>query len=122
GSIQILYVDRTGALWAGSDHGGVARLADPGADRPRVTAYTAASGLASNDIVSIAEDGGGDIYLGTTHGLDRLNVATGRVRHYTTAGGLPPGELLSAFRAHDGRLWFGTWKGVSRMLPATATA
>ena len=117
GRVMEIYTDRQGQLWLASSRDGLVRVADPAAARPTFTSYTTAQGLSSNVVLAIAEDLYGRIYVGTGHGLDRLDPATGRVKHYTTADGLAGGEIKAAFRARDGWLWVGTTQGLSRFLP-----
>jgi signal transduction histidine kinase/ligand-binding sensor domain-containing protein len=108
GVVTSLLVDHAGRLWVGSSQGGLARIDDPAAARPRFSVYTTRSGLASNEIACLTEDVWGRIYAGNGRGIDRLDPETGRVRHYGEAEGvrygLPP---QVAFRDRQGSLWFG---------------
>ena len=118
GWIIWLYLDRAGKLWVGSQLGGLNRLDDTTADIPRFVRYTTADGLSSNNVRSITEDLWGRIYVGTGHGVDRLDVATGNVKHYTTEDGVPKGVIEVAFRDRSGALWFGgNMERVSRFVP-----
>jgi ligand-binding sensor domain-containing protein/signal transduction histidine kinase len=117
GWIIWLYVDRSGRLWIGSQLGGLNRLDDPGAETPQFKRYTTRDGLSSNNIRSITEDLWGRIYVGTGHGVDRLDLETGNVKHYTTADGLPRGIIEQACRDRHGALWFGSPFGLSRLVP-----
>ncbi|MBI3950904.1 MAG: hypothetical protein HY314_10680 [Acidobacteria bacterium] len=112
-----LYRDHAGRLWAATDPGGVGRLDDPNADRPRFVTYTTANGLSSNQSWCITEDRWGRIYIGTGRGVDRLNPKTGQIKHYTVADGLARGYPVTAFRDRQGALWFGTIQGLSRFIP-----
>ncbi|MBI3951805.1 MAG: ATP-binding protein [Acidobacteria bacterium] len=117
GWIYDLYIDQAGRLWIASTLGGLARLDDPGADRLVFTTYTTADGLSSNKITCITEDQYGHLYVGTSRGLDRLTLATGRVKHFTSADGLIPGEIVVLFRDRKGYIWAGGHAGVSRYIP-----
>lgn len=117
GSIRDLYLDHAGRLWIASTTGGLARLDDTSAERPRFITYTTAQGLSSNSINCITEDGYGRLYVGTGRGLDRLDPATGRVKPFTAADGLISGEVLVSFRDRKGDLWFGGKGGLSRLSP-----
>jgi ligand-binding sensor domain-containing protein/two-component sensor histidine kinase len=117
GSIYDLYVDHAGRLWVASTPGGLARLDDTSAERPRFITYTTAQGLSSDSINCITEDRYGRLYLGTKRGLDRLDPTTGRVKPFTTADGLISGEVLVSFRDRKGDLWFGGTSGLSRLSP-----
>ena len=116
-SIYDLYFDHAGRLWIASITGGLARLDDPSAERPRFITYTTAQGLSSNNINCITEDRYGRLYLGTGRGLDRLDPATGRVKPFTAADGLISGDVSVSFRDRKGDLWFGGKGGLSRLSP-----
>jgi ligand-binding sensor domain-containing protein/two-component sensor histidine kinase len=117
GWVISLYLDRVGRLWVASQLGGLTRIDDPTADSLHVTAYTTADGLSSNNIRSITEDEWGRIYVGTGHGVDRLDSATGSVKHFTVAEGLPKGDIAYSYCDRQGALWFGSAFGLSRLTP-----
>jgi ligand-binding sensor domain-containing protein len=117
GQIRNMLVDSAGRLWLASYQGGLCRVDDPTTERPQFLTYTTADGLSSNEISAVSEDQWGRIYVGTGRGLDRLDLATGRVKHYTTADGLPLGEVYGALRDRRGMLWFSFQTGLARLLP-----
>jgi ligand-binding sensor domain-containing protein/two-component sensor histidine kinase len=117
GKIHGLYLDNAGRLWIGSTTGGLARLDDPSAERPRFITYTTAQGLSSSSINCITEDRYGRLYIGTARGVDRLDPATGRVKQFTSADGLITGEVVVSVRDRNGDLWFGGQDGLSRLSP-----
>jgi signal transduction histidine kinase/ligand-binding sensor domain-containing protein len=117
GAINDLFVDSRQRLWAASAYGGVIRMDDLNASRPRTAAYTTAQGLSSDRVLCVTEDRRGTIYLGHGKGIDRLDPQTGRIRTLTTADGLPSSVVNVAYRARDGSLWFGTPAGPARYLP-----
>jgi ligand-binding sensor domain-containing protein/two-component sensor histidine kinase len=119
GVIRALYLDHAGRLWVATDSGGVVRLDDPRAERPRFVVYTTADGLASNRVSCITEDTVGRMYFGTARGLDQFNLETKRVRHYTKGEGLAGNAITVAFRDRQGALWFGTDLGISRLVPGS---
>jgi signal transduction histidine kinase/ligand-binding sensor domain-containing protein len=112
-----LYVDDAGRLWVASSRGGLARVDDPAAERPRFVAYTTADGLSSDSVVCVVADAWGRIYASTPRGVDRIDLATGRIKHYTSADGLPMGQPMASFRDRHGALWFGTMFGLARLDP-----
>lgn len=122
GGIRALLVDGRGQLWVGTNQSGLMQFDHPEAERPTFRRYTAADGLSSDIILSLAEDTAGRIYAGTGSGVDRLETATGRVTRYTSADGLAAGEVQASFRDRQGALWFGTASGLSRLIPAAANA
>ncbi len=96
--------DGTGALWVGTDGGGVARLSEG-----RVETLTAADGLAHSFVRSIAEDREGSVWIGTNGGLNRLRDR--KVVVYGAREGLPDENVRSMARTTDGTLWVGTDSG-----------
>ena len=117
GVMHGLYRDRAERLWVATSAGGAARLDDPTAIRPSIKTYTTVEELSSNNLCCFTEDLSKHIYIGTAHGIDRLDLTTGRVKNYTTADGLLKSEVTAAFRDRHGALWFGTREGVSRLTP-----
>lgn len=117
GMIRSIFSDQAGRLWIASSRGGLSRVDDPGAARPRFSNLTTAVGLSSNDVWCVTADLFGRVYVGTGRGVDELDPATGHVRHYTTADGLARGKVEVAFRDRAGALWFGTAEGLSRFVP-----
>ena len=117
GEVRAIYRARGGQLWVATHEHGSARIDEPAAERPRWQSFTTAEGLSSNNTSCFVEDEQGRIYIGTDRGVDRLDLATGRVRRYTTADGLSNNEISSALRDRSGALWFSALNGVSRLIP-----
>ena len=69
-----LYSDSAGDLWIGTNDRGLARYRCETGD---VGFYTAAGGLTSDSVRSICEDGLGNVYVGTTEALCRINSEGG---------------------------------------------
>jgi signal transduction histidine kinase len=101
----------------GSSGGGVGRIDDAYAQRPRFVRYTTADGLASDHITSITGDRAGRIYIGMFSGIDRLDPTTGHVRHYALPDALADSEVDVAFCDRRGTLWFGTVRGLASLIP-----
>jgi ligand-binding sensor domain-containing protein len=102
-----LYQDRAGRIWACTDKG--LNVFENGRFHP----YAAAEPLASDLVLRILEDRGGDLWVGTYGGgLDRIHQ--GHVTHFTTRNGLPSNIVKSLFEARDGALWIGTEAGAAR--------
>ncbi len=117
GNIKAIFLDRAKRLWAPTTEGGLIRIDEPTAERPKFTIYTRANGLSSNEVWCITEDRFQRIYLGTGRALDRLDPATGRIEHFTQADGLARGIVTAAHCDRQGRLWFVTNQGLSRLDP-----
>ena len=117
GSVNGIYRDLRGRMWAAVSRGGLYRIDDPDADHPRIVVYTTREGLAGDTAATVTGDAAGRIYIGTPRGVDRLDPATGRIKHYSTANGLVGSEFKAALRDRNGALWFCTTTGLARLLP-----
>ena len=116
------FLDSRGRLWIGSRYQGVVMTTEPDAEEPRFTNYTTAHGLASDTVWAIGEDNDGRIYLGTGRGLDRLDVATGRVRHFTADDGIIGSVFHTFMKDRNGHIWAASDAGVSRINPQAERA
>ena len=117
GQVNGLFLDRARRLWVAIRGGGLCRIDEPQADRPRVIRYTTAEGLTSDNLLNVTDDPHGRIYVTGARGIDRLEPDTGRIRHLSTADGLAGGEFTAALRDRSGALWFATTTGLSRLAP-----
>jgi ligand-binding sensor domain-containing protein/two-component sensor histidine kinase len=117
GRIEDLYRDHAGRLWIATAGGGLGRIDDTTAERPKAVKYSTRNGLSGNVITAITEDLQGRIYAATGRGVDRLTPSTGRVEHFASADGLAGGKITAALRDRAGNLWFATDQGLSRFLP-----
>ena len=126
GQIRNLTLDSKGRLWAATYQGGVACIDHPDSDHPAVRAYTTHDGLSSNETVAVVESRGGDMYIGTARGIDRLSAETGQFTHFTATDGLPANEMWGALRDRNGTLWFVYSEAILRLmtgeLPKTLSA
>jgi ligand-binding sensor domain-containing protein/signal transduction histidine kinase len=127
--ISCLYLDRDGVLWVGTSGHGLARFY-----KGKWTRYSTDTGLASNSIDYIIEDGADCLWIGSNAGLMRIqkqslnDFANGTAdliscRTYVETDGLPTrecsaGSQPAACRTLDGRLWFPTTKGLVSVNPA----
>ena len=75
GWIASLLVDHAGRMWIAAGVGGLGVIDDPGAAHPQVRRLTVADGLSSNSARCLVEDAWGRVYVGTGHGVDRIEDA-----------------------------------------------
>ncbi len=77
---RTLLIDRQGRLWIGFSDAGVDIL-DPGNGSIRHLRHDANSdaSLSSDQVWTLREGKGGDVWIGTQSGLDRWHATTGRV-------------------------------------------
>jgi signal transduction histidine kinase/ligand-binding sensor domain-containing protein/DNA-binding NarL/FixJ family response regulator len=118
-TVNALFIDRNGALWAGSESG-LNRL-DP--ETGRFSVYRTGGGVEDN-YRDIAEDPDGALWLSTWGtGLRRFDPATGRFTVYRhtpgIAGSLSSDQVSAIFIDHTGVVWVGTESGLNRLDRAT---
>ena len=110
-----LFLDSRGWLWIGLRNRGVSMTKEPTAESPEFVNFSTADGLASDFVLSIAEDDAGRIYVGTFKGLDRLDPSTGKIQHFTTADGLAGDTIEHCLKDRRGNYWVATNMGVSKL-------
>jgi ligand-binding sensor domain-containing protein len=105
-----LAVDSQGIVWAGTWGGGLARF-----DGREWRNFTTADGLPGNHIFMLYLDGEERLWIGTSHGLARLNRDGRGFSVMTTTDGLFADNVFSMSLAEDGTLWAGSFGGVARI-------
>ncbi len=87
------YMDSTGNIWLGTENSGLVRLTKQ--EKPEMKGYefekkvfTADHGLPSNKVVSIIDDGRGNLWLGTVNGLSKFNLQSETFTNYYARHGL----------------------------------
>jgi signal transduction histidine kinase/streptogramin lyase/ActR/RegA family two-component response regulator len=112
--VMAIVGDAAGNVWFGTFGGGLYRLDRqnrlhrflPVADNPH--------SLPSENILALAMDGGGQLWVGTTDGLARW---TARGFEKLATGSLSSEVIFSLSTAADGGLWIGTEQGLDRRWP-----
>jgi signal transduction histidine kinase/ligand-binding sensor domain-containing protein len=117
GVIEAIARDHLGRLWIATMDRGVIRVDAPESDAPRFSALGRAQGLTTDQSRCVVEGPDERIYVGTTRGVDRVDVTTHLVQHFTAADGLQGNAVKTAYRDRAGQLWFGTVSGLSRFVP-----
>lgn len=102
--------DQAGAVWVGTLGKGLARYDG----RRCVLAVDAAHGLLSDTILSLADGGSGDLWIGTDRGLCRLRDGQIEER-FSTENGLPSNVVACLCRDDRGVLWAGTSAGLAEL-------
>ena len=99
--VKFLLVDHAGKLWVGLDGGGVAGYFDG-----NWTHLSTDDGLSHATVTSMLEDRNGNLWLGTAHGVNRLN-ADG-IQTFTTDNGLPGNIVQALGESPEGQVLVGT--------------
>ena len=113
-----LHIDRFNRLWAGTEGGGL-YMYDRNSNQfeEKNRQYS----IPGDVILSIEEDKGGGLWLGTNSGLINLMVAAVgtdfSTRVYTAADGLQDNFVVNASCSRDGELFFGGNKGYNSFSP-----
>ena len=124
-----IFQSKDGVVWVGTtDDTGHTRLSalnrETGAIRNYEHNPSNPASLDRGTNVAILEDHLGNMWVGTSLGLDRLDRSTGRFTHFRSdpdnpnaPGSLPPFSVLSIFEDRSGKLWVGTIGGLGWMGP-----
>jgi diguanylate cyclase (GGDEF)-like protein len=129
-SIRALLVDSRGTLWVGCEDGGLFRLVhEPGTTRYEFVPLArdpARSSLAPpEDVLALAEDQHGQLWIGGSSGLYRFQPATGRLHRFGSEqrerGSLSHDYVRCLYVDRTGTLWVGTdGGGLDKLLPESA--
>ncbi len=105
-----MVVDRKGSLWVGTGGQGLWRARNAGGSAPSLERATSLSGLLGDGVYSLLEDRDGNIWAGTTEGLNRL---TPRTIEQIIDIGLARGVAMEP----DGSVWIRTVDKLFSYLP-----
>ncbi|HKX33641.1 MAG TPA: two-component regulator propeller domain-containing protein, partial [Blastocatellia bacterium] len=106
--IRVIYQDREGAIWIGSNSEGLFRY-----QNHQFTSYTLKDGLSNLAVRAIAQDPDGGLWIGTRGGgLNRFQ--NGKFTAYTEHDGLANNNVQALYLDRDQALWIATRKGLSR--------
>jgi len=106
--VYLLYEDRAGDLWIGTDDGGVIRYR-----AGEFQAFGAEQGLSDNEVRAVCEDKDGKLWVGTGRGL--FYRTKDRFALFETTNLLASATITTLVPAPDGSLWVGTSKGLFRL-------
>ncbi len=122
-SVRSLANAADGGLWVGTQTHGLIKLDVAG--HPALQIDAGADGLSNAMVNSLYEDArNGVLWIGTMDGLDRLQIASGKLRHYLNdphdPGTLSGNRVRVIAAAHDGSLWVGTHSGLNHLIATPA--
>ncbi|MBP7149259.1 MAG: hypothetical protein KBD01_17150 [Acidobacteria bacterium] len=103
--IASLALDRRGRLWLPGDKG-VLLIGEPDAPQPRVERVALPAEIGATSVACAVDDAAGNVWLGTEHGVLRLDGGRQSWRLFTAADGLPGNVIQLCARDRAGRLWF----------------
>ena len=110
-SINTLFVDRGGNVWAACWYHGVVRF-NPRADDGRAwTTFSKSDGLVDNYVHALAEDREGNIWFGTSDGVSMYSPQEGKnswAAYRPENSGLTSSTVTAIAVDDSGEIWFGT--------------
>ncbi|NJK96411.1 MAG: SpoIIE family protein phosphatase [Bacteroidales bacterium] len=114
-SPQCFIEDQNHVIWIGTESHGVLGFKN-GKIFKR---YGLKEGLVSNLINFLNCDSSGNLYCGTNRGMNKIEVATGRIYLFTRRNGFVGIEAKkeATYTDSEGNLWFGTMNGAIRYSP-----
>ncbi len=116
--VNVLYEDRRGRLWAGTDDG-LFRLDAATGPFERVDLDWSLSPGGFLQVWTLADDPEGNLWLGTSAGLTR-RYPDGHVAHYSIAQGEEERSVWTLL-IENGRLWLGHGAGLTILYPEAAS-
>ncbi len=116
--VMHIFTDRKGNTWLSTFGGGLNRLYFE-SGQPRFEVISTDDGLASNIVLSAADDAEGTIWFATESGLSSYDPNDRTVRNYTKYNGILPTTFSEAtcVSLEDGSVLFGTYDNIYRIVP-----
>jgi ligand-binding sensor domain-containing protein/signal transduction histidine kinase/DNA-binding response OmpR family regulator len=123
-AIHEICKDQYGQLWVGTEDGGLNKM---DLNKNTFTSFKptgAKTSIAYHNIHGLLADGD-SLWVGTfMHGLDIMNIKTGKViRHFNAGPGphdLKNDFIVTLFKTREGDILIGTWKGLFKYNSQTA--
>jgi len=112
---RVIYKDRENNLWVGSDGTGLIKLLP---DRRNYLHYRynpdTTNSLSDDRVLTIFEDAGGFVWIGTRNGLNRYDQKNHEFKRYYEKGPLPDNVICGILADDYGNLWLSTYSGLSK--------
>lgn len=121
-NINTIFVDHQGTLWISTMGAGINYLEEfnPETETAVFGKIDKKDGLPDNIIECISEDNEGFFWMGTSHGIARLNPKNSEVRNFSSSDGFGQDVFNhgATLRTGSGLLYFGGTKGFNVFHPA----
>jgi signal transduction histidine kinase/ligand-binding sensor domain-containing protein len=107
-AIQVLHWDHQGRLWMGTPSGLFV------VENGQLRRFGREAGLSHENITALLDDTDGNLWVGTSGGLNR-RAASGRWSALTSVDGLNDDEVRTLFEDDERNLWIGTASGLNSL-------
>lgn len=116
-SIHTITFGKNDKVWIGTSGAG---LSCYDLNKKTFTDYTSENKkLNNNNIFSVAEDNSGNLWVGTSQGLNYIDLNTGNTTYYSEQNGLPNASINAIEVGENGDLWISTSLGLSHLSAKT---
>jgi ligand-binding sensor domain-containing protein/DNA-binding CsgD family transcriptional regulator len=119
---KTFFADKKGTIWVGTEGSGLYKI---DIKTKQIQSFTLQSGLSSNNIMGIAEDGTGQLLLATDGGgLNVFNPKTQAITVFSyrkSPNTLNTNALFDVLIDHDKNIWIGTYNGGVNVFKAHKT-
>jgi len=121
-NINTVFISQQGTLWISTMGAGINYLKtfDPSTGSATFGKYDETTGLPDNIIECITEDNDGFLWMGTSHGVARLNPIDGKILNFNSSDGFGQDVFHheAAMKTKTGLLYFGGIKGFNVFHPS----
>lgn len=120
--VQSLFRDSQGLIWIGTYGGGISAFDPVTGKFRRYKSSESPSSISSNQVMTICEDRLGDLWIGTSNGLNKFSKKENKFKRYLSGNGsdgLSSNKIRSVFCDRNNVIWIGTAdKGLNSLDPA----
>ncbi len=110
--IYQVYQDKAGTLWIATYDNGLIKMDNSGKTTRFVT-NASANSITSNKVISILDDGAGNLWLGTDGGgLNVFNIKTEKFANYNEKFGIESDVIFGVVKENANIFWLSTSKGI----------
>ncbi len=117
-NIYNIYEDSKKNIWIATDGGGVVKYNHESNVFKTFDRNEKLNSISSNSVNCSYEDKEGDMWFGTSNGLNKLDTKTGKFTSFFEKDGLPNDFIYCILPDEKGNLWMSTNKGVSKFNPS----